>query len=275
MNRCDICLDEKCGKTEENRTCNCKNCSNINECYKFLHATIRITTKCTQECSHCCFSCSPSCDKMMTIENAKEIATFLKNNEILSINVMGGEFFCNPNWFEILKEFLFVVNHMRLVSNGDWANNEDVKSKLLQLKELFGDKFHLSISNDRWHHNKYVVEAKQFLDNNNILCFVGTEENDKENVIVPIGRGELSYGLYDMFACYCHNPRNYYSFLIDETGVIYKCSFGVWDYAKVTQYLDGGFAKRFKEFNKKFYDIFFLSCRDCIRHAKQAGRVYE
>ena len=55
MNRCDICLDEKCGKTEENRTCNCKNCSNINECYKFLHATIRITTKCTQECSHCCF----------------------------------------------------------------------------------------------------------------------------------------------------------------------------------------------------------------------------
>ena len=28
MNRCDICLDEKCGKIEENRTCNCKNCSN-------------------------------------------------------------------------------------------------------------------------------------------------------------------------------------------------------------------------------------------------------
>ena len=273
MNRCDICIDEKCKKDKSGeeiiKKCNCNNCEHLKECPKFLHATIRITTKCTQECSHCCFSCSPTCNKMMTIDMAKQISTFLKSNEVLSINVMGGEFFCNPNWFDILSLFLEVVNHMRLVSNGDWVNDNDAKEKLLKLHSLYGNKFHLSISNDRWHHNKNVNSAIKFLEENNIIYFVGTEENDDENVIVPIGRSEFSFGLYALFSCYCHNPQHEYSFLIDEDGTIYKCSFGVWDYANIEDYLNGGFAKRFKEFNQKFYKVFFTSCANCIRCEKQ------
>ena len=41
--------------------------------------------------------------------------------------------------------------------------------------------------------------------------------------------------------CYCHNPVRKYAFLIDERGRIYKCSFGLWPYARVTDYLDGSF----------------------------------
>lgn len=51
----------------------------------------------------------------------------------------------------------------------------------------------------------------------------------KDESIVPVGRASGKYigGTYDMFGCYCQNPENMYSFLIDEKGNIYKCSFGV------------------------------------------------
>lgn len=273
MNRCDICLDEKCKKVGKEMCCNCNTCKHNKECYKVLHPTIRLTTKCTQECSHCCFNCSPNANKMMSLEKAKEVALFLKNNDIRDINVMGGEFFCNPNWFHIIKEFLSVNVHMRLVSNGDWYPNETVKNNLIELNKLFPNQFYIAISNDRWHTNQYVSDVEKFLKDNNITYYIGTKEEDNEECIVPIGRSQLSFGLYGMFSCYCHNPKNEYSFLIDEQGVIYKCSFGVWDYADTTEFKNGGFAKKFKEFNQKFYSIFIPSCTSCIRCANQGDRI--
>jgi hypothetical protein len=68
-----------------------------------------------------------------------------------------------------------------------------------------------------------------------------------------------------MFSCYCQNPKKQYDFLIDEVGKIYKCGFGVWDYADISEYLEGEFAPRFKEFNKLFYDQFISNCSRCIR----------
>lgn len=40
------------------------------------------------------------------------------------------------------------------------------------------------------------------------------------------------------------------------------------EYANVSDYLNGGFSVKFKEFNKKFYDIFIMSCASCIRGAE-------
>lgn len=78
QNPCDICLDEKCGGT---KSCNCRNCSHRDDCRKYLHPTIRITTKCTQACSHCCFSCSPAKTRMMkknkTTKNISRLVFFL------------------------------------------------------------------------------------------------------------------------------------------------------------------------------------------------------
>lgn len=222
---------------------------------------------------HCCFRSSPSCTEMMTIEKAKEIAMFLRNNEIVSINVMGGEFSCNPNWYEILDSFLDSVNSMRLVSNSDWSDSDDVQEKLLMLHEKHGDKFYISLSNDKWHHNKGVAKAIEFLEANKFVYFVGDETYSDDNSIVPVGRSECTFGYYGMFSCYCHNPSNMYSFLIDEEGIVYKCAFGVWDYAETKDYVDGGFAQKFKEYNKKFYSLFISSCASCNRTAGCHGRT--
>lgn len=264
MSRCDICLDKDC----KHKECHCSTCANADKCPKFLHPTIRITTKCTQSCGHCCFSCSPTCNKMMEMETADNIAKYLKNNDIYSINVMGGEFFLNPNWFYILNAFLSTGCHMRLVSNSDWYNNDDVKRGLIELKRLYNNQFYLSLSNDRWHTNVGVKKVAKFLDIENIHYIIETEEQGSSKSIVPLGRSEGDCSFYGLFACYCHNPMNQYSFLIDEEGTIYKCPFGVLSYDNISNFLDGGFAARFKEFNMKFYDIWISSCSQCIRSTR-------
>ena len=103
MNRCDICLEETCGGKHN---CHCEICNHSKDCYRYLHATIRITNRCTQECSHCCFESNKTSSIFMSVDSAKDIGKFLKSNDVMSLNVMGGEFFTNKNWFEILNIFL-------------------------------------------------------------------------------------------------------------------------------------------------------------------------
>ena len=264
MNRCDICIEPDCTKA----MCHCDTCSSFKQCPKFLHPTIRITTKCTQQCAHCCFSCSPTSEKMMTVETAEIIAKFLKANGILSLNVMGGEFFCNPDWYPIIGHLLSAGSVLRLVSNADWYDDDVVKDKLAKLSAESKGRLYLSLSCDRWHTNAGVKSAAKYLKAHNIPYTVEDKEQASEAGIVPIGRSESSCGIYSMLACYCHNPQNQYSFMIDEGGVIYKCPFGILDYANVIDYVDGGFNAKFKDFNSKFYSIFIPSCSSCIRMAE-------
>lgn len=270
MNRCNICLEETCNGLHN---CQCEKCSKVNECYRYLHATIRITNKCTQECEHCCFECSPRAKKMMTIEKAKEISLFLQNNLITSINITGGEFSCNKQWYEIIKELTKNIKFARIVSNGDWVTNTDTKSKLLKLKNALGSKLVISISNDRWHTNKYVEQAELFLKQNGFIYNIEQPHEATTDSLVPIGRAEWEYSIYKLMSCYCNNPTKMYSFIIDESGEIYKCPFGVWDYANVSEYLNGGFDEKFKEFNVKFYKLPIMSCGECVRVASRNNRI--
>lgn len=259
---CDICLEETCKGAH---TCNCSTCKVKDECYRKLSATIRITNKCTQKCIHCCFESCPESNIMMSVDMAKKIAKFNEANGVERLNLMGGEFFCNPDWFDIYSVLIASVPHARLVTNGDWANNMKVKTQLMTLVSLFGNKIYFSISKDKWHTNKNVDNAKEFLESIDAKVIVATEEQTKNESIVPVGRAHLQYigGIYDMFGCYCQNPENMYSFLIDEKGTVYKCGFGVLDYANVEDYQEGGFRERFKEINSKFYKVFVPSCRSC------------
>lgn len=266
MNRCDICLEETCGGSRQG--CNCSACANVKECYRFLHPTIRITNKCTQNCAHCAFASSPDSNVMMGLPMAERIAVFLKSNEIVSLNVMGGEFFCNPDWFEILNCFFGAGCSIRFVTNSDWYNSDTVKSKLLKLKDK---NFFVAVSNDMFHANAGVAGAEAFLSDNSFNYSIESTDSDYASSIVPVGRSEGDMNWYSMFSCYCHNPMHKYSFLIDEEGLIYKCSFGVLGYADIGDYLDGGFANVFKEFNKKFYDTFISSCASCIRVCDKDG----
>lgn len=196
----------------------------------------------------------------MTIKMAKKIGKFLKNNEVYSVNLMGGEIFCNPNWKKILNEIIPNVQYARIVSNGDWVEGEPTFAEYLR---NFPNCW-VCISKDQWHTMKNVDKAIEILEKCGIPISTPKEKEEEFNM-VPIGRSMFNMGLYSMFSCYCHNPEKQYTFLIDEKGDIFKCNFGVWNYASVDEYINGEFAPRFKEFNKIFYDVFIPSCSSCIR----------
>ena len=258
---CNICLEEKCGGKHD---CNCETCKLRNECYRFLHATIRITNRCTQKCDHCCFSSHPNSNIMMTVEMSKRIARFIKKNDVRHLNLMGGEFFCNPNWFEIFSNLVPAARRSRIVTNGDWANSPKVKEKLREFIGKYGKKVNFSISKDKWHTNENVEAAGEFFKEVGANYNIAQDGEMTDASIVPVGRSMLGGGtFYSMVACYCQNPKEMYSFLIDENGDIYKCSFGILRYANIEDYLDGGFDERFKEYNKVFYKCFISSCRSC------------
>ena len=273
MSPCDICLDEQCGGK---KNCNCSTCKVKDSCPKKLRPTIRITTKCTQKCGHCCFSCSPKRTDMMSIDTSKMIGQFLKSNDIQSANLMGGEFYCNPDWFEIFTNFMEIggLHHVRIVTNSDWVSSKETTEKVIE----FGRKFRVyyALTIDQWHTNKYVKEAQEILDLHKISYQLGNHENDEkdvmENSIVPIGNAVFTFGLYSMFATYCHNQDSKYQFMIDEKGVIFKCPFGIWDFADVYDYVNGGFEKPFKDFNVKFYKCMIFNCKQCINAWNLAER---
>jgi len=260
MKACDICLEKECKSKGGIGSCNCSTCKVYKECNRKLRATIRLTLKCTQSCSHCCFESSPNNEVHMTIDTAKKVREFLIKNEIYSVNLMGGEIYCNPDWREILDLIIPVTNYARIVSNGDWAINEKEFAEYLSKFE----NCYVCLSKDKWHTNQNNDAAEQLLVQNNVIC-KQSDLNETEFGLVPVGRARFSYGIYSAFNNYCSNPEEQYAFLIDEVGKIYKCGFGIWDYADINDYLEGGFARRFKEFNKKFYDVFISNCSSCIR----------
>ncbi len=272
VNPCSICLDEQCGGK---RTCNCETCKVRSECPRYLHPTIRITTKCTQSCSHCCYSCSPQKSDMMSVETAREIGQFLKANEILAITIMGGEFYCNPDWKEIFHELLSEtgVAYVRLVTNGDWA--QDRTDEVLDVLEAYKSFLKVSISMDRWHTNAHVGAACTACATRGFYWNSTTEEEDSETTIVPVGRSAWDVNFFALFSCFCHDETHKYGFLIDEKGTIYKCGMGVWDYAEVQAYLDGGFRARFKEFNQEFYSVFMSNCKVCLRMYQRTQQMSE
>jgi len=74
-----------------------------------------------------------------------------------------------------------------------------------------------------------------------------------------------------MFGTYCQGS-NKYQIMIDEEGQIYKCAMGIWNYASVDEYLEGGFDERFKEFHQVFNSVFIGSCSSCIRQHEHSKR---
>lgn len=259
MNKCEICFDPE---KECNNICKGETCKNFSSCHRFLHPTIRITTKCTQSCTHCCFSCSPNKSDMMTIETATNIKAFMNTNNISIANIMGGEFYMNPQWFEVIS-ILAKENRSRIVSNGDWASSTKISNRVVSL--LKENRITMSISNDKWHTNKNIETARHILNINNVKYNIADDTNKTTNEsIVPVGRSTYMYnGIYSMFGSYCRNPEHRYSFMIDEKGEIYKCSFGIWNYDNISEFVNGGFAERFKYVGEKFFNTWIANCQRC------------
>jgi hypothetical protein len=171
---------------------------------------------------------------------------------------MGGEFFCNKKWERIFEILIPGLKYIRLVTNGDWAEDPSVPKFLMQ----FGN-IKVSISKDRWHNNKNVNKAVQLCKKYNLNYNIASVNEVSEESIVPVGRSMDSFGFFGMFGSWCNSHDHKYSFLIDELGLVYKCGFDVWNYTKIEDYLNGGFSKEFKRFNQKFYSAFISNCRRC------------
>ena len=201
----------------------------------------------------------------MLPDTARRIGEFLEANKITSINVMGGEFFCNQDWLHVLI-YLGHGRKMRLVTNGDWYPNQKVKNDLLELASRTPG-LNVAISYDKWHINKYTFHAKNYLDNEGIY-YTTAEWNGSEGV-VPIGRAKFEYGEYSTFSCYCEEPRRKYSIMIDEEGNIAKCVFGLYNFSHINDHIGGGFDHVFKKFGTQFYKVFRGNCVACQRMHKQ------
>ena len=260
---CEICLEETCGGKHN---CDCINCKVKDKCPRILRPTVRITNKCTQKCMHCCFSSNPGSSIMMSVETAENVAKFFEANDIHYANVMGGEFFCNPEWEKILNILADSVMIMRLVTNSDWAGNEKIEKPLKEFIEKNREKLRICLSKDQWHTNRGVERADEFLKPLGVKYQIETPEEGKDYGVVPVGRGELIgfSGFYSFMGAWCHNPEHKYTFLVGEDGEIYKCDFGILSYANIKDYLEGGFAKTFKELNTKFSKLPVLHCKMCI-----------
>lgn len=257
MTRCDICITEDCGGKKK---CRCDTCKHINKCNKILRPVVRITTKCTQRCRHCCFSCSSEREEHMSIDTASSLSCFLQVHEIKKVSIMGGEFFCNPDWLEIFKILLPHLEYCRLVTNGDWAKDKDF------LKQLspYNHQIAIAISEDQWHSNKYTRQAVEQCEEHNFFWSKPSDEMNNDTALVPVGRlGGDPSGFYGMFSSYCSNPEHQYSFLIDEIGDIFKCSFGKRRYTNINNHFDGSFPAIFKEYNRKFYKKPPMNCYRC------------
>lgn len=197
----------------------------------------------------------------MSIETAESISQFLKLYEIKSASLMGGEFFCNPDWLKILNIILPNLEYCRLVTNGDWAEDKDFLKQLLP----YNDRLSIAISEDHWHTNKFTRRAVEQCEELDFYWALPSDAMKKNNVLVPVGRSEGNMdGVFGFFSTYCSNPQHQYSFLIDEIGDIFKCPFGQRKYTSIKESLDGSFLQAFKEYNMKFYKRSPMSCFRCV-----------
>lgn len=201
----------------------------------------------------------------MSLDVAKMIGKFLVANEIDRANVMGGEFFCHPKWKDIFTVLVSDLKVARLVTNGDWAATGKMANDVTGFLAGFSQVC-VSFSNDRWHTNRHIDAASKSCDGAGILYDIECPETATDDSIVPVGRSIFEYGFYS-FGRYCANPEKAYGFLIDERGEIYKCQMGLYPYDNVENFVNGGFAARFKEMGIAFRESHIMSCVDCVRLA--------
>lgn len=261
---CDFCRGKDCGGK---RDCDCASCTLVDECPRFPAPTVRITDKCTQACSHCCFSCSPKGTRMMAADTAGKVAAFCGLIGVRRVNMMGGEFFLNPDWETIARHFVLAGLRVGIVTSGDFVVDKTVVTALVRLS---GEgRVLIRVSEDSWHHNRNVDRACAALASAGV-AFVRQDSGQDtgrgmfDNPVVPLGRSEFDSGtLFSSMACWCSHPEHHVSFMIDEDGTVSRCPFGLF---KVGNVADGeaardGLIRTIKAMDKAFIP----SCRTCAR----------
>jgi radical SAM protein with 4Fe4S-binding SPASM domain len=187
----------------------------------------------------------------------------MNSNGCLSANIMGGEFWLHSDWQNIIDSLSNNLKTVRLVTNGDFAEQKENYQPVIDFLNTH-ENIYLSISYDQYHTNKNYDNAIKICNEYNLPYTIPSDKiKNSTDWVLPVGNLDITDNIYSLFGCYCQNPEHRYSFLIDEDGNIFKCTFGIWKYANVKDYIEGGFRSKFKEFNKKFYNVFISNCKSC------------
>ncbi len=90
---------------------------------KPLHATIEVTDKCNLTCKHCYINGQMSNTNTLELEGFIHLVDILKLNNVLNIELTGGEFFAHPNANQILELSLDSFNQVGLLTNGTYISD--------------------------------------------------------------------------------------------------------------------------------------------------------
>jgi uncharacterized Fe-S cluster-containing radical SAM superfamily protein len=119
-------------------------------------------TQCNLSCSNCYIESSPTNDRLAYITSddvipyLKEIEDQKYNTELIAYT--GGEPFLNPSMISILRESLKTGIDVLVLTNA-YRVLKRHEANLLELKDIYGDKFHLRISLD--HYTKEIHERER------------------------------------------------------------------------------------------------------------------
>lgn len=112
-------------------------------CINPLQATIEVTDKCNLRCQHCYLEASCNKTNMLAWEEIEYLMDSLKENNILSIELTGGELFVHPEILKIIEKACDNFAQVAILTNGTILS-----SKLLKILEKNKDKILISVSID-------------------------------------------------------------------------------------------------------------------------------
>lgn len=83
-----------------------------------LSLTVELTDRCNLRCKHCYLNASAEKSKSMSFDQFSKLVTILKRNNVVNIELTGGEIFVNPDAYEILKLSFQNFAIVALLTNG-------------------------------------------------------------------------------------------------------------------------------------------------------------
>lgn len=85
-----------------------------------LSATLEVTTKCNLSCQHCYINGDITNRETIRRDQFKSLIQTLQDNNVINIELTGGEFFTHPDALEILELSLQTFSIVGLLTNGVW-----------------------------------------------------------------------------------------------------------------------------------------------------------